>query len=119
MEGRRATRAVQQPMDVSQALLDYVLAHVDCLLWHAAVEEVSPGVFDWRIAGFDEAAAQRFMPLELGPGETYMEALQRNKDPVVAARMNRVWEEVVATGGSQYAQDFGAQDRDGGLRWLH
>src|SRR5438034_3011447 len=102
-------------------LLQYVLAHANCLLWHATVRRRAddPGQFDWEIEVFDEAAAQRFLPLEMRPGERYMEALQRGKPAEESRRMDRASRHALDSGARHYRQDFACRGRDGKIHWLH
>src|SRR5439155_17240261 len=57
-ERRRAEEALRQ-----------VAATAHCLLWHADIEEREEGLH-WDLKVSDEETAQRFLPLEIGPGET-------------------------------------------------
>src|SRR5262245_25630427 len=47
-----------------------------CLLWRAVVEDHG-GQLSWEWEFVDEAAAERFLPLERAPGEAYGEAWRR------------------------------------------
>src|SRR5690242_11421328 len=99
-----------QPVPASAADRDlrYVMAHANCLLWHAEVaeKEGEPGAYVWQVRVFDEDAAQRFLPLDLLPGESFMDALHRNKHPDDVWPMNRVSAGALSAGAAHYRQDF-------------
>jgi PAS domain S-box-containing protein len=103
--------------------LRYVMAHAQCLLWHALVErDENPGApapFAWSRHVFDDAAAQRFMPLEVPPGQTYRDAWHYCRPPEDRAQGERTYIEALTSGQTEYAQEFRCIDRDGALHWVH
>src|SRR3712207_7447055 len=58
--------------------LRYVMAHAGCLLWHATVRAGAgrSRAYRWQAQVFDEAAAQRFLSLELLRSEEHTSELQ-------------------------------------------
>jgi len=106
-ERRRAQEAVQ-----------YVLGHVDCLLWHAAVED-HDGELVWTTQIFDEAAAQRFLPLEVSPGkDAYLHAWRHSKLPEETPLQAACSTSAIREGRSSYHQEFRCVGKDGHVRWL-
>ena len=59
--------------DLTLSDYQYLLQSARCLLWKATVE-LREDEFQWRLDPFDLAAAQRFLPLDLEPGEGYAQA---------------------------------------------
>jgi two-component system CheB/CheR fusion protein len=106
-----------------------VAQHVRCLLWHGTViglpgwetdaMDFDRGLLRWKIEVQDEHAAQKILPLEIFPGETYADAWFRSRlheDDV------EMWHNAAASlleGKSTYSQEFRCRDRHGNLRWQH
>ena len=93
-----AARAASDPLEKGLAArgryFDYLLASAGCLFWAATVTE-RDGDLDWEIRMVDEAAAQRFLPLNLAPGQSYSEAWYWSKSPEDHVRMDEVSERAV------------------------
>jgi PAS domain S-box-containing protein len=98
----------------------YVMDHAHCLLWHAGVEAPEPPAkgYRWDLHLFDPEAAQRFLPLDLAPGETYAEAFHRHKPEADRRLCDRNARAALESGASGYRQEFRCTDRNGVLRWL-
>ena len=101
--------------------LRYVLAHTRCLLWHATATEREdrPGHYRWEIAVFDEDAGQRFLPLDVRPGETYTDAWYRSRVPEDFREPDRVSSTALRTGAPGYEQEFRCFNRFGEVRRLY
>lgn len=101
--------------------LRYVMEHARCLLWHATVEAPREGecFFHWDFNFFDEEAAQRFLPLQLDPGESYVEAFYRHKPEEDQARVDRTAKAALRAGLSHYTHEYRCRRLDGELRWLY
>jgi PAS domain S-box-containing protein len=100
--------------------LQSVMAHGRYLLWHAFVERdpFSPQAYYWSLQVVDEAAAARFLPVEVRPGETYAEAWHRSKLRRDRSRMNLHYRRAIEAGESRYSQEFRCRNQDGEIRWL-
>ncbi len=100
--------------------LHYLMDHAQCLLWHAFVEApTAPGEpYRWDLQIFDEQAAQRFLPLDLLPGESYAEAFYRNKPPEDRQLVDRNARAAFESGSSSYIQEYRCLRRDGEVCWL-
>ena len=100
--------------------LRYVSAHAGCLLWHAHVREKAdePNGFAWSIHVFDEEAAQRFVVLDVAPGEAYADAWWRSRPSEDRARCNQTTREALRAGVTGYRQEFRCRRRDGEIRWI-
>jgi diguanylate cyclase (GGDEF)-like protein/PAS domain S-box-containing protein len=88
-----------------------------CLLWEAIVIDVGGNRLDWSIKVPDEAAASRFLPLEMRPGETYDSAWYRSRIDEDRERCDQFGDENVKAGKS-YSQEFRCRRIDGEIRWL-
>jgi hypothetical protein len=101
--GRRAGTAIDHArlfQEVKSALsagkevegnLRYVMEHARCLLWHARIEAtgLTEEPYRWELQLFDEEGAQRFIPLETGPGETYAAAFFHSRPEEDRLRCDR------------------------------
>lgn len=94
-----------------------VLSSAECLLWHGTVVEID-GELDWRIEMWDEDASQRFLPLDVPPGEPYSEVWYLSKPQEDRDRMAQIGNHAIRAGKSRYAQEFRCLQRDGQVRWF-
>ena len=93
-----------------------IAAKVRCILWQADVT-LEGDCIRWRVRLSDEEAAQRFLPLEVLPGESYGAAWHRSRLDGDRERADEYARgEVLA--GRRYSQEFRCWDRNGNLRWL-
>jgi PAS domain S-box-containing protein len=101
--------------------LAYMMEHSRCLLWHVLVEKCEPPSpdYDWSFQVFDEVAAQRFLPLELRPGETYPQAFHRSRPEEDRRSADRHARAAFESGASHYSQEYRCRRRDGAWRWLY
>jgi hypothetical protein len=111
---------------LTEAALDYVATRANCLLWYADVRERTdaPGKYLWETRIFDEDAAQRFLPLDVRPGESYLDAWRRSRHPEDRPRMAETTDAALRTRACTYQQVFrcirhyGAQARGRGAPGL-
>jgi PAS domain S-box-containing protein len=98
----------------------FAMEHAHCLLWHAYVEApaVPGGPYRWDLQFFDEPAAHRFLPLQLNPGESYVEAFYRHKPPEDRRRVDRNARAAFEGGLPGYEQEYRCELQDGAVRWL-
>ena len=101
-----------------------IIAAAQCLLWEAdvtlVVDEQHPtGSLEWDPRPLDAESAQRFLPLDVQPGEAYEDALFRAMAPEGRMSLDRVSREAVLGGEAGYTQEFRCSDRAGAVRWLH
>ncbi|MCA1596673.1 MAG: PAS domain S-box protein, partial [Chloroflexi bacterium] len=103
--------------------LAYIIGRSRCLPWQAIVlEHVSPeGVrwYEWKSLEFDDRAAQRFIPLEPLPGESYATAWYRCKDPADQRDIDRSAAEAMRNRQPSYTHEFRCQGADGKRYWVH
>ncbi|HEX5324014.1 MAG TPA: PAS domain S-box protein, partial [Capsulimonadaceae bacterium] len=97
--------------------LQYLMTGARCLLWDSVVADMGNGLLDWDIKVPDEAAAQRFLPLEMLAGETYSGAWYRCRLEEDRERCDRFGVENIKIGKS-YSQEFRCRRADGEIRWL-
>ncbi|HTE19107.1 MAG TPA: PAS domain S-box protein, partial [Armatimonadota bacterium] len=100
-----------------EAGLRPVVERAHCLLWQAEIEDQGADRLRWDIRLVDEDAAQRLLPLDVGPEQDYPQAwyhsrLDEDREPTD----RHAKAEVLA--GRSYAQEFRCRDREGRVRWL-
>jgi|SRR5579871_2441263 len=121
-ERKRAEQALQESEARYHQLAEeraYVMSSARCLLWHANIHNTDhPLYLHWDMFIPDLEAAQRFLPLELQPGQLYKEAWYLSRPKEDQDRCNLTAMEAVRAGRS-YQQDFRCLAADGSLRWLH
>jgi PAS domain S-box-containing protein len=105
--------------------LRHLMNSARCLLWSADISEASepnrPPIGDnfvWDFLYFDDTAAQRFLPLEVPPGQTYSDAAYASRHPEDRERTDRIGHEKIRR-GENYSQEYRVQRSDGEWRWLH
>ena len=103
--------------------LHAVVSCARCLLWHATVErrepDFPPGRYlHWDLQSFNEDAAQQFLPLDVEPGSSYLQAWYEAKLPEDDGPMYETARNALMGGESRYRQEFRCRDRHGALRWL-
>lgn len=98
----------------------YAMEHAHCLLWQAYVEAAEPPrrAFEWDVQFFDPQAAQRFLPLQLNPGESYVEAFYRHKPREDQHAVNRTARAAFEGNLPGYEQEYRCERADGSMRWL-
>lgn len=99
-----------------------VLDSARCHLWHATVTEWrSHGQLDylWELRSSNPEAAQRFLPIEVGPGQSYEEAFRNTIPREDREDMDRRSHHALAAGLPGYSQQFRCRRADGQIRWLY
>jgi PAS domain-containing protein len=120
VEEERLRRAAAEASEHLLLELRYVLTHARCLLWHGTVTDWGrgPGAFSWSTQVFDEAAAQEFFALDVGPGESYTMAWYRHRLPEGQALTDRLSTESLRTNAPHYSAEFGCRCKDGRVGWF-
>ncbi len=88
-----------------------------CLLFYAIVEERPNRTTAWALTIPDEDAAQRFLPLAIGPGQSYSDAWYDSRLEEDRHRCDRYGESHILQ-GLNYSQEFRCRRSDGEIRWL-
>jgi len=96
----------------------HVLAGVRGLLWYATVTN-RDGAFEWDIHVSDPEAAQRFLPLDVQPYQTYEQAWYESKSPEYRTRMDEVAIGALLRGQTRYSQEYPCRRSDGNIQWLY
>jgi signal transduction histidine kinase/CheY-like chemotaxis protein len=115
-ELQRARDELEERVRQRTADLDYLISGVQCLLWHAYVEE-RDGQLYWEDHVVNEEKAMAIVPVERAPGQSYGSALKALRHPEDSQRMDETGENALRSGRTFYAQDYrckGANDQ-----WLH
>jgi signal transduction histidine kinase/DNA-binding NarL/FixJ family response regulator len=107
----------QEARSRSEEVLRYTLAGARCLLWSAEVEETPQGLHWQKVWLADEEGAERFLPVERRPGETYLGAWRRARHPEDARRAQELGRRAIRADRS-YNQEFRVRRADGEWRWL-
>jgi PAS domain S-box-containing protein len=101
----------------AQERLDHIIRGAYCLLWYANVEEKAHG-FEWETYISNEEAAQAFLPLDVSPEQTYLNAWQASIDEEESTRINRINEEALHESKQNYSYEYRCHRADGEIRWL-
>jgi PAS domain S-box-containing protein len=108
----------EQELHESEARLHQVMSGARCLFFSADVSTDPQGGLRWQMQLLDEAAAQRFFPLDVAPGQSYEDAWYWSRLPEDQARLNNHGDQELRAGCS-YSQEFRCRRKDGEIRWLH
>ncbi|MCC6444836.1 MAG: PAS domain S-box protein [Armatimonadetes bacterium] len=113
-----------QVRDISSRLraneqLHLILAGMRGMVWQARVRHLGGDAMDWQISVPNEAAAQQFLPLQMLPGQSYLQAFYQNRLPEERQKMDQVSREALLDGKSGYSQEFLCLRADGVLRWIY
>src|SRR5438105_10819559 len=102
----------------SEEALRWLATNAHCLVWYADVAETEGEDLHWDMRIVDEAAAHRFLPLDVKQGQSYGDAWywsapeeDRRRSAEIIGRKLRA--------GEDFTQEFRCRDRDGYLHWLH
>ncbi len=110
--------------DITQRKLDeqrlnHIVAGANCLLWYAIVEVPDNGPLIWEIYLTNEQAAQRFLPISIGPAQTFANAWAQSVLPEDRQRIDANAENALRNRATNYHQEFRCQQANGDIRWLH
>jgi diguanylate cyclase (GGDEF)-like protein/PAS domain S-box-containing protein len=94
-----------------------VLTSARCLIWHATVKR-QDGRYLWDVSSGDDNAAERWLPIERHPGESYIDAWYRSRPLEDDERMNRTSRQALENGSPGYSQQYRCVTADGETRWL-
>ena len=94
----------------------HALAGAYCLLWHATVKQAG-GQYVWDVEVPNLEAAQQFLPLSIPSGQSYTDAWYASKLDNEA--VDRCAHHALASGATEYDQEYRCQRADGEIRWLH
>jgi PAS domain S-box-containing protein len=100
-----------------------VVSAARCLLWEADVslrsaEGFPDGVLFWDTGPLDEESAQRFLPLDVPAGYTYVDAWLAARSVQDTARLDATGEAALRENAPGYSQAFSCADRHGVERWI-
>jgi PAS domain S-box-containing protein len=102
------------------AELEHIYTHARCILWHADVT-MHESEYRWSIDVPNVEAAQRYLPLDVRPGQSYFDALVENRDQFegqherLCASSTRAFEEKHPS----YHNEYACRRNDGDIRWLY
>jgi PAS domain S-box-containing protein len=125
-EERDANRRLKEASDHEREKLRqseqeraHIMSSARCLLWYADIKEnPDGGDLKWTAHFVDTDAAQRFLPVEMRPGEPYKSAWWRARLPEDREACTRISDGSVRAGKS-YTQEFRCYAPDGSIRWHH
>jgi two-component system cell cycle sensor histidine kinase/response regulator CckA len=101
----------------AERMLLRVASGARCLLWHGEMAETGEPFLAWKGSVLSDEAAQRVLPLEVGPGQEYVEAFYNSILPQDRDRMDRFAHARVRA-GEDYQQEYRCRRSDGAVRWL-
>ncbi len=102
---------------VAEDELRYVATSARCILWQGAVDYRGERPH-WNIRVSCEDAAQEFLPLDVEPGKTYMDAWYWSRMPEDRDRMDQNAERSMREGLPGYTHEFRCRRKDGKFVWL-
>jgi PAS domain S-box-containing protein len=97
--------------------LRIVRAGARCILWNAMVRDVEGTLF-WNIRVVDAQGAERMLPLDRSPDESYTDAWRRSKIPEDVEVTDRTSIDALRSGLERYSQEYRCHRKDGAIRWL-
>lgn len=100
--------------------LQSIAARARCILFDAVVEEQTDGKLKWFLRITDEMAAQRILPLDVLPGQTYFDAWVASRHPEDQQRLLDTMPEraAIEAGLPSYHQEYRCLDKDNKWHWL-
>jgi len=101
----------------SKWMLQAVAAEARGLFWDAVVQDVGAEKLSWQVRLSDEAAAQRFLPLDTAGYRSYAAAWYQSRLEPDREESDHYGNTQVRLGLS-YRQEFRCRDRNGITRWL-
>ncbi|MBT3267560.1 PAS domain-containing sensor histidine kinase [Candidatus Poribacteria bacterium] len=108
----------EKHLEWQEKRLSHLVRESKCVLWHCSVEDVD-GRLDWTPLRREEAEFHEFLPLTVLPGQDYHAAWERSVFQEDRVEMDRLADEAIRTGQSEYSQDYRCIDQSGSVRWLH
>jgi two-component system cell cycle sensor histidine kinase/response regulator CckA len=109
-ERKQREMLLQEQADI----LRRITTEARCILWHAQVEDVGTPKLVWKLQLADAEAAQRVLPVEVRPGQTYEQAWYQNRIDEDRVRSDEYGERHVRLNES-YTQEFRCLDKHGVL----
>jgi PAS domain-containing protein len=98
--------------------LQRVMQSARCLLWYSVVEKRG-GTMNWSLRISNSSSAQDFLPLQLRPGQSWVQAWDESKFQVDVERTERTSREAIEAGRPGYSHEFRCRRADGEVRWLY
>lgn len=116
-EGRRNSEELLKRAERVEAELKLILNSVRLFLWHGYVDEFE-GRQRWQIVVADEQQAKRILPVELSPGQSWVQAWAASKLPEDRERSNLSSEEAFRSGLGRYTTEYRCRLATGEIRWF-
>jgi signal transduction histidine kinase len=110
-------RRMRQDQQRGQEALRIIAGRARCILWHADVEDRGGRTLHWDLKLFDEESAQRFLPIHIPSGLSYVQAWYESRLPEDKCRMDE-YGDGQARAGRSFRQEFRCRALDGEVRWL-
>lgn len=113
-------RSMVAALSEQREQLNFIVAHVQCLIWQAIVTLCDPADerYVWDLQVVDVDAARRVLPIAIRPGETFDAAWMRSIAPEDRSRIDEVSYSALARGSPRYTHEFRCQIANGEIRWL-
>ena len=117
------TEACRRLVEISehqtlQQQFQNIFDQTHCLAWEAYVRKIEEDNFEWQIRVINEEAAQRFLPLDLAPGQTYADAWFLSRPVEDQEQSDNTSRIAFNTDQTLYSLRFRSLDRDGRMHYL-
>ncbi len=111
-------KRTEEALQAGTREMRHMMGTARCLLWSALVTDRG-GWFDyWDILHRDEEAAQRFLPLDVAPDESYIKASYRHRHPADRERTD-IYARDRIRANQGYVVEFRCRGTDGEWHWHH
>jgi signal transduction histidine kinase len=108
---------VEESLCKHEEHLRHIMSGARCLFWSADVYTDPNGKVRWDVRVPDEAAAQRFFPIDVAPGQSIANAWYWSRLPEDREKSDLFGAQEILAGRS-FSQEFRCRRKDGEIRWL-
>lgn len=104
-----------------------VAAHTGCILWNAELKEIKRSEqeleqglprFVWRVQIQDEKAAQKVLPLDVLPGQRYVDVWFASREPEDTVHVENLCVTNLNAGKTYWSYEYRCVNRFGEVQWL-
>ena len=112
-------QATAEALQTRAEELSTVLRDAKCALWRSTISEQHDGSLLWTATRTVDPVFRTILPLDVEPGQTYLDAWREAILPADRERMDRTGEHAVREGRDSYQQGYTCLDNRGAARRMH